>query len=85
MKTDSISLSDLYEQLGDEHILTTIETPMRDDAFLKTDVEKIEEIAIHFEKKQIEEKYGLDLLCEFILDKVNRLNLKFEEKKQKLF
>ena len=59
MKTDSISLSELYEQLGDEHILTTIETPMREDAFLKTDAEKIDEIAIHFEK--IMETLGLDL------------------------
>jgi GTP cyclohydrolase I len=59
MKTDSILLSELYEQLGDEHILTTIETPMTKDAFLKTDAEKIEEIAIHFEK--IMETLGLDL------------------------
>ena len=41
-------------------------------------------IAEIFEKKQIEQKYGLDLLCEFILDKVDRLNAKFEETKQKI-
>lgn len=59
MKTESISLSELYEQLGDEHILTTIETPMREDAFSKTDAQKIEEISFHFEK--IMETLGLDL------------------------
>lgn len=59
MKTDSISLSELYEQLGNEHILTTIETPMREGAFLKTDNQKIKEISIHFEK--IMEILGLDL------------------------
>jgi GTP cyclohydrolase I len=59
MKSESISLSELYEQLGDEHILTSIETPMRADAFTKSDSQKIDEIAYHFEK--IMESLGLDL------------------------
>lgn len=50
---------DLHEQIGDEHILTSIETPMRDDAFALTDAEKIDEIATHF--KAIMETLGLDL------------------------
>lgn len=50
---------DLHEQIGDEHILTSIETPMRDDAFALSDAEKIDEIAIHF--KAIMETLGLDL------------------------
>lgn len=50
---------DLHEQIGDEHILTSIETPMRDDAFALTDAEKIDEIATHF--KAIMEILGLDL------------------------
>jgi GTP cyclohydrolase I len=50
---------DLHEQIGDEHILTSIETPMRDDAFALTDAEKIDEIATHF--KAIMEALGLDL------------------------
>ncbi len=59
MKAESISLSELYEQLGDEHILTSIETPMHADAFKKSDSQKIDEIAYHFEK--IMETLGLDL------------------------
>jgi GTP cyclohydrolase I len=59
MKSESISLSELYEQLGDEHILTSIETPMHADAFTKSDSQKIDEIAYHFEK--IMETLGLDL------------------------
>ena len=31
---------DFHEQIGDEHILTSIETPMRDDAFALSDAEK---------------------------------------------
>ena len=50
---------DLHEQIGDEHILTSIETPMRADAFALSDAEKIDEIAIHF--KAIMETLGLDL------------------------
>lgn len=50
---------DLHEQIGDEHILTSIETPMRDDAFALSDAEKIDEIATHF--KAIMETLGLDL------------------------
>ena len=59
MKAESISLSELYEQLGDEHILTSIETPMHADAFKKSDSQKIDEIAYHFEK--IMKTLGLDL------------------------
>lgn len=46
-------------QIGDEHVATSYETPMRKDAFIKTDDEKIEIIRWHFEK--IMETLGLDL------------------------
>jgi GTP cyclohydrolase I len=52
-------LNELHDQIGDEHILTSIETPMRDDAFALSDAEKIDEIATHF--KAIMETLGLDL------------------------
>ena len=44
---------------GDSHIMTSIETPMRSDAFNKTDDEKIEIIQDCF--KEIMETLGLDL------------------------
>ncbi|MEM7486062.1 MAG: GTP cyclohydrolase I FolE [Bacteroidota bacterium] len=50
------------EVLGDNHIGTSIKTPMRADAFEHTDEEKIENIQFHFSK--IMEEMGLDLTDE---------------------
>ncbi len=47
------------EAIGDSHISTNIETPLRKDAFQKSDEEKIEAIQAHFTK--IMEELGLDL------------------------
>lgn len=52
-------IHDIHEQIGEEHILTSIETPMLSTAFHKSDVQKIDEIAIHFQA--IMETLGLDL------------------------
>jgi GTP cyclohydrolase IA len=55
-----ISLSELTaEEIGNEHISTSIETPMRDDAFEMPEDEKIAKISFHFRK--IMETMGLDL------------------------
>lgn len=54
--------SELLEQielLGDSHQMTSAETPLRADAFVKTDAEKIAAIEGHFRK--IMEELGLDL------------------------
>lgn len=45
--------------LGDNHIGTSAETPLRSDAFAKTDDQKIEAISFHYQK--IMEELGLDL------------------------
>lgn len=47
------------DEMGDEHISTSIETPMIKNAFKISDAEKIEKIATHF--KAIMETLGLDL------------------------
>lgn len=47
------------ENIGEDHMLTSIDTPLVKDAFVKSDVEKIEIIKDHFEK--IMETLGLDL------------------------
>lgn len=52
-------IHDIHEQIGEEHILTSIKTPMLSTAFDKSDVQKIDEIAIHFQA--IMETLGLDL------------------------
>ncbi len=55
----NVDLTELYDQIGDEHVLTSYETPIRPDAFVKSDSEKIAEIATHF--RSIMEVLGLDL------------------------
>ncbi len=47
------------EEIGDEHIMTSVDTPMREDAFEMSDDEKIAQIEYHF--RQIMETLGLDL------------------------
>lgn len=50
------------ELIGDNHIATSVETPMRTDAFERTEEEKIKNIQNHFSK--IMEELGLDLTDE---------------------
>ena len=47
------------ELIGDNHELFSLETPLRDDAFLKSNDEKIKNIEKHFTK--IVDELGLDL------------------------
>ncbi len=47
------------EQMGDEHICTSTETPLRPDAFVVCDEEKMKEIEFYFSK--IMHTLGLDL------------------------
>ena len=48
-----------YEVNDDDHVMTSVETPLREDAFLKSDKEKIDNIEKLF--KDIMEELGLDL------------------------
>jgi len=63
MKPKEIMLNTPLNKLSiddnDEHLSTSVETPLRDDAFNLSDKEKISEIAHHF--KCIMETLGLDL------------------------
>ncbi|MEM9052921.1 MAG: GTP cyclohydrolase I FolE [Bacteroidota bacterium] len=65
MKLNGISLNvkddtlDLTDVIGDDHVMTSLDTPMRTDAFDLTNEEKKAKIAHHFE--QIMETLGLDL------------------------
>ncbi len=56
--TDHHMPSQRYDVEGDDHIMTSIDTPMRSDAFDKTDDQKISEIEQHF--AQIMDTLGLD-------------------------
>ena len=46
------------DEMGDEHVSTSIDTPLRADAFELSDEDKIEQIALHF--GQIMDVLGLD-------------------------
>ncbi|MGZ4042410.1 MAG: GTP cyclohydrolase I FolE [Bacteroidia bacterium] len=49
----------LIDDIGDNHVGTSLETPLRDDAFKMSDKKKMEKISFHF--KEIMETLGLDL------------------------
>ena len=55
--TDRFLLTD--EEIGDNHVATSIETPMREDAFVLSDAEKMAKIESHF--REIMLTLGLDL------------------------
>ena len=60
LKEEKISLSELLiEEMGDQHKASSVETPLRADAFEKTDDEKIAAIEPHF--RAIMEILGMDL------------------------
>lgn len=47
------------DEIGDNHLMTSLDTPMKEDAFEMDDQKKIERIAYHF--SEIMETLGLDL------------------------
>ncbi|MFK7899404.1 MAG: GTP cyclohydrolase I FolE [Cyclobacteriaceae bacterium] len=55
----SILRDERIEEIGDNHVATSHDTPLREDAFLLDDQSKITKIAHHF--KEIMETLGLDL------------------------
>ena len=50
---------ELFELIGDNHQMTSAETPLRPDAFIKTDLQKMAAIEKHFHS--IMEEMGLDM------------------------
>lgn len=50
---------ELFELIGDNHQMTSAETPLRPDAFIKTDKQKMVAIEKHFQA--IMEEIGLDM------------------------
>jgi GTP cyclohydrolase I len=57
---NKIELSDMMiDEIGDNHVSTSVDTPLREDAFVMSDDEKIMKIEKHF--KSIMEIMGLDL------------------------
>jgi GTP cyclohydrolase IA len=59
IQESELLIDELRDIIGDDHISTSIETPLREDAFELSDKKKIEKIAFHF--KEIMDTLGLDL------------------------
>lgn len=56
---ETVIEKELYDILGDNHQMTSAETPMRKDAFLKSDEEKMKVIEKHF--YEIMHEMGMDM------------------------
>jgi GTP cyclohydrolase I len=56
---NNLSLAEIEDILGEQHIGTSYDTPLRDDAFDLNDTEKIQVISHHF--REIMNTLGLDL------------------------
>ncbi|HXU28468.1 MAG TPA: GTP cyclohydrolase I, partial [Bacteroidia bacterium] len=63
--------TDIVDIIGEQHIATSIDTPMRDGAFVMSDDEKIELIQQHF--KSIMDIMGLDLTDDSLSGTPNRV------------
>lgn len=68
---ENVTEKELFEIIGDDHQMTSIETPLRPDAFLKSDEEKMVVIEKHF--KAIMEELGLDLTDDSLMGTPHRV------------
>ncbi len=78
-KTNTSQRND--DEIGEQHVMTSIETPMREDAFDMSDNEKIDVIAEHF--KVIMETIGLDLTDDSLAGTPKRVAKMFIKEKFK--
>jgi GTP cyclohydrolase I len=62
---------DFFELIGDDHQMTSVETPLRKDAFLKSDEQKMASIAYYF--KEIMLELGLDLTDDSLMGTPHRV------------
>ena len=69
MDNDVLTFTD--DEIGDDHIMTSVETPMHEAAFDLTDSEKMHKIAYHF--KEIMHTLGLDLTDDSLKGTPNRV------------
>ena len=69
--TDSLELNNFTDsEIGDDHLYTSIDTPMKEDAFLLSDGEKKEKISLLF--AEIMDILGLDLTDDSLKGTPNR-------------
>lgn len=68
---NNVSLEEIEEIMGEQHIGTSYDTPLRKDAFILSDNEKIKIISSHF--KEIMNTLGLDLSDDSLRGTPNRV------------
>lgn len=68
---EKLTEKELFEIIGDDHQMTSVDTPLRPDAFLKSDQEKMVVIEQHF--KAIMEALGLDLTDDSLMGTPHRV------------
>ena len=68
---EHLTEKEIFEIIGDDHQMTSIETPLRPDAFEKSDEEKMIVIEQHF--KAIMEALGLDLTDDSLMGTPHRV------------
>ena len=56
---NTLAEKEIYELIGDNHQMTSADTPLRSDAFVKSDAQKMQAIERHFHS--IMEEMGLDM------------------------
>ncbi|MCX6171770.1 MAG: GTP cyclohydrolase I FolE [Flavobacterium sp.] len=66
---------ELFELIGDNHQMTSAETPLRPDAFIKTDEQKMNTIEKHFHA--IMEEMGLDMTDDSLKGTPHRVSKMF--------
>ncbi len=73
----TLTEKELFEILGDEHQMTSAETPLRADAFLRSDEQKKQVIEKHFQ--MIMEELGLDMTDDSLKGTPHRVAKMFVE------
>lgn len=68
---EHLTEKEIFEIIGDDHQMTSIETPLRPDAFEKSDEEKMIVIEQHF--KAIMEALGLDITDDSLMGTPHRV------------
>ena len=74
---NTLTEKDIYEIIGDEHQMTSAETPLRPDAFVRTDEQKRAVIEKHFQI--IMEELGLDMTDDSLRGTPHRVAKMFVE------
>ena len=72
---NTLTEKEIYELIGDNHQMTSADTPLRPDAFVKSDAQKMQAIERHFHS--IMEEMGLDMTDDSLQGTPHRVAIMF--------